>query len=411
MKFAGAVLIMGCILSGCNMPSVKTESMESDISVKETELSVGAADMDALSVVPNFSKSSDSANESLSNVPELDQNLFDGSDMDLWFGQDETLIALKKDTLYLYDVAGAKVIAEGKTEPWFLANIYLCNDGFCMIGSLESDIKKEDALNDESFMGEVVDDQTCLAVFYDSSLQEKSRLLLNDIVEYPDATVWTVSPDGSMLAYFNLWDGLCIYDCNHKTCRQLLDFSGSKEKTLNLLAIDVMFFDEEEQRLVFTGGTDRENITYESWGSINLDGTGFENHICEKNAGLAEAYKNGRLLLGEDSLTFEKKMGYVDITTKEEKYSTDIEGGYTIGGPVFSDLGETFAVTDIKGSQAVLTIYNTADFSQIYQEVIKDESEELFYRSPRIYLFDRLRVCLVCMGGQEIPLKTFFIKY
>ncbi len=408
-KFVG-ILIMGCMLAGCNMQSAGTETMESDMPAKEAELNVGAANAEIMSVVPDSGKSSDNLAQELTEVAELNEDLFDGSDMELWIGENETLIALRKDTLYLYDIAGGEIIAEGKTEQWFMANIYPCKEGFCMIGSLEDEEKQNNVRDDESFVVEVTTDAT-LAVFYDSSLHERSRIVLNDIVEYPDATVWAVSPDASMLAYFNLWDGLCIYDCNNKTRRQLLDFSDSREKVLNLLAVDILFFDEENERLVFTGGTDKGNITFESWGCINLDGTGFENHICEKDAGIAVAYKNGRLLLGEDSLTFEKKMGYVDTVTKEEKYSTDIEGGYTIGGPVFSDLGETFAVTDIEGSQAVLTIYNTADFSKIYQEVITDENEELFYHSPRVYLFDRLRVGLVCMGGYKIPLKAFLIRY
>lgn len=410
-KLAGTILIMGCMLAGCNVQSAGTETMESDMPAKEAELNVGAANAEIMSVVPDSGKPSDSPVRELPETVALNEALFDGADMDLWIGENETLIALKKDTLYLYDIAGAEIIAEGKTEQWFLASIYPYKDGFCVIGSLEDEKKQNDISKNESFIVEAADNATMLAVFYDSSLQEKSRLLLNDIVECPDVTMWSVSPDASMLAYFNLWDGLCIYDCNNKTRKQLLDFSGSREKVLNLLAVDTLFFDGENERLVFTGGTDKGNITFESWGCINLDGTGYENHICEKNAGMAAAYKNGKLLLGEDSLTFEKKMGYVDTVTKEEKYSTDIEGGYTIGGPVFSDLGETFAVTDIEGSQAVLTIYNTADFSKIYQEVITDENEELFYRSPRVYLFDRLRVGVVCMGGYEIPLKTFLIRY
>lgn len=409
-KFVG-IVIMGCMLAGCNVQSAGTETMESDMSTEKTELNVGAANAEIVSVVPDSGKSSDSSDRELPEAAELNEDLFDGSDMDLWSGENETLIALKNDTLYLYDIAKGEIIAEGKTEQWFMANIYPCNSGFCIIGNSQDDVKSDNVEDNEQFVVEVVDDMTTLAVFYDSSLQERTRIVLNDIVEYPDATVWAVSPDASMLAYFNLWDGLCIYDCNNKTRKQLLDFSGSREKVLNLLAVDILFFDEENERLVFTGGTDKGNITFESWGCINLDGTGFENHICEKNTGMAVAYKNGRLLLGEDSLTFEKKMGYVDTATKEERYSTDIEGGYTIGGPVFSDLGETFVVTDIEGSQAILTIYNTADFSKIYQKVITDENEEFFYRSPRVYLFDRLRVGLVCMGGYEIPLKTFLIRY
>lgn len=411
-KFVAAVLIMGCILAGCNAPSVNTGDIKSDMPVKEAELNVGAANMDVMSVVPDPAEPSGSEKEALPKVAQLNQDLFDGSDMDLWIGKDETLIALKKDTLYLYDMAGAEIIAEKKTEQWFMQNMYPCNDGFCMIGSLQNNLKNEDVRGNEPFVMEVTDDdRTMLAVFYNRSLEETNRLVLNDIVEYPDATVWSVSPDASMLAYFNLWDGLCIYDCNQKTCRQLLDFSGSREKISNLLAIDTLFFDEERQQLVFTGGTDKGNMTVESWGSVNLDGTGFANHIFEKDAGMAAAYKNGKLLLGEDSLAFEKIMGYADIVAKEEKYSTDIEGGNGIGGPVFSDSGETFAVTDIRDSQAVLTIYNTTDFSKIYQEIIRDENEEYFYRIPRVYLFDSLRVCLVCMGGHENPLKTVLIRY
>lgn len=406
-KLAG-ILIMVCILAGCNMQPAGTETMESDMPAKETELNVGAANAE---IISDSGKLSDSSARELPEAAELNEDLFNGSDMDLWIGENETLIALKEDTLYLYDIAEGEIIAEGKTEHWFMVNIYPCNGGFCMIGNFQDDVQTNATPDDEQFIVEIEDDMTTLAVFYDSSLQEKSRFVLNDIVEYPDATVWTVSPDASMLAYFNLWDGLCLYDCNDKSRKQLLDFSGSREKVLNLLAIDILFFDGENERLVFTGGTDKGNITFESWGCINLDGTGFENHICEKDAGTAVAYKTGRLLLGEDSLTFEKKMGYVDTVTKKEKYSTDIEGGYTIGGPVFSDLGETFAVTDIEGSQAVLTIYNTADFSKIYQEVITDENEELFYHLPRVYLFDRLRVGLICMGGYDIPLKTFLIRY
>lgn len=122
-------------------------------------------------------------------------------------------------------------------------------------------------------------------------------------------------------------------------------------------------------------------------------------------------------MLGEDSLTFEKRMAYVDVAMGEEKYGTNIYGmdvrdGYTIGGPYFSDKGETFAVVDIGGAnQIVLTLYNRADFSEICQEVIQDEKEEYFYSLPKIYLFDELRVCLVCMGGYEIPMKSFFIRY
>mgnify|MGYP006990312378 FL=1 len=106
--------------------------------VKEAELNVGAANMDVMSVVPDPAEPSGSEKEALPKVAQLNQDLFDGSDMDLWIGKDETLIALKKDTLYLYDMAGAEIIAEKKTEQWFMQNMYPCNDGFCVIVSLQN---------------------------------------------------------------------------------------------------------------------------------------------------------------------------------------------------------------------------------------------------------------------------------
>lgn len=412
-RFAGAVLVIGCVLAGCSVPSYKGEGMEAGISVKETELNAGAADMDTLPIVPDSLTQQGNAKEEAPRVSELNNELFDGSDMDIWDAGNERLIALKENTLYLYDVAEEKIIAEGKTESWFIPYIFSCNDGFCIIGMPEDNVENSEKGDDVSFtVSEAPEDQAWLAVFYDNALHEKKRILLNDIVQYPDAALWSVSPDMAMLAYFDLWQGLCIYDCDKESPRQILDFSGSVENISGLLAPDALYFDVEKERLVFSGGTAKGDITVESWGAVNLDGTGFENHVLEKDAGMAAAYKNGKLLFGEDSLAFKKTMGYADTVTGEEKYSTNIEGGNpTIGGPVFSDTGETFAVTDIKDDQVVLTIYNTADFSEIYREVIRDEQKELFYRSPQVCLFDNSRVCFVCMGGYEIPLKAFIIRY
>lgn len=413
LKCAGAALIAGCILAGCNRPLPETGGVEAGVPVQKAEWNAGAAAAELPAFSSKPSEPAGNTDEGLPKVSEPDKELFDGSDMELWDGGNGRLMALKEDTLYLYDVADAKVLAKGKTESWFLPYFYPCKDGFCIIGSPEDDLEDAGKGEDESNFRviESVNDWDCLAVFYDNTLQEKKRLLLNDITPYPDATLWCVSPDGASLVYFNIWEGLCIYDCDKAARRQILDFSGPGENVSGLLAIDALFFDEERDRLVFTGGSAKGGVTVESWGTVNLDGTGFENHILEKNAGIAVAYKGGKLLLGEDSLTFEKIMGYVDTLTGEETYSTDLGGGLGIGGPVFSDAGETFAVTDITEGQAVVTVYNTADFSKICREVITDEREEYFYRSPRVYLFDGLKVCLVCMGGQDVPLKSFFIRY
>lgn len=396
-KGMAAALLACCILAGCSGHSSNVGLVKVP---EETDAKL-----------PDFGLP-DKTDKDIPEVLKLNKDLFDGSDMKIWSGKDETLIVLKEDTLYLYDVVKAQILAEGKTQQWFLPQVHLCDDGFCIIGSIREDVSDDNMGEDTPFLGKIVEDSTCEAVFYNDSLQETDRIILNDIVEYPDATMWTASPDGSMLGYFNIWNGLCIYDCGSGTVKQLLNVSGPLDKISNLLGPDAIFFDMENERLVFTGQTSKNNITFESWGYIGLDGTGYENHIFEKNPGAAVGYKNGKLLLGEDSLMFEGRMGYVDVDLKKEEYGNNVEGGYTIGGPVFSDSGNTFATTDIAEDKVVLKIYNTADFSEICQEVFEDENKELFYSQPKVFLFDRLRTCLVYMGGyKEIPMKAYFVKY
>jgi hypothetical protein len=48
----------------------------------------------------------------------------------------------------------------------------------------------------------------------------------------------------------------------------------------------------------------------------------------------------------------------------------------------------------------------------LYKEVIRDDREEMFYRSPQICLFPELRACIVCMGGHnDIPQKAVLLNY
>ncbi|MDE7414759.1 MAG: hypothetical protein K2N44_00285 [Lachnospiraceae bacterium] len=59
-----------------------------------------------------------------------------------------------------------------------------------------------------------------------------------------------------------------------------------------------------------------------------------------------------------------------------------------------------------------ITVWSTADFSILYKEVIQDDREEMFYRSPQVCLFSDLRVCIVCMGGHnDIPQNAVLLHY
>ena len=66
-----------------------------------------------------------------------------------------------------------------------MQNMYPCNDGFCMIGSLQNNLKNEDVRGNEPFVMEVTDDdRTMLAVFYNRSLEETNRLVFNSHISF-----------------------------------------------------------------------------------------------------------------------------------------------------------------------------------------------------------------------------------
>lgn len=70
------------------------------------------------------------------------------------------------------------------------------------------------------------------------------------------------------------------------------------------------------------------------------------------------------------------------------------------------------AVSYTHSIQDAEDVCQTADFSLLYKEVIRDDREEMFYRSPQICLFPELRACIVCMGGHnDIPQKAVLLNY
>ena len=347
-------------------------------------------------------------------VQGLDTELFDGRSISIWNGKENTLMALKEDTLSLYDVASAQIKAEAKTKDWNMVNLYPYEDGYCVIGEI---IKGNSSGKAEPEGGPMLteavggDDREYLAVFYDNSLKEVQEIRMDDIV--PDAmwATWAVSGDGTMLGYYDQWDGLNLYDLENKKKQKLLDI-GTDGKCASLLTIDKLFFDGKKGRLVFTGQTDQNGITAASWGRIGTDGTGFENHVLEYNLGKATGYSGGKLLLGEDSIFFENRMGVINTETGKAAYHANTESNLPVSGPFFSDDGTVYATAALGANQMEVSVWRTADFSLLYKEVIRDDREEMFYRSPQICLFPELRACIVCMGGHnDIPQKAVLLSY
>ena len=341
---------------------------------------------------------------------ELNSELFDGLSVRVWHGKGNTLLVLKADTLYFYDVASAQIKAKVETELSESATFYPCKDGYFAADRIMKGGAAEE-LDDDPMMVEVDDDDMeCLGIFYNDSLKETQKISLGDIEENAAWGLWAVSFDGAMLGYYDQWSGLNLYDLNSQKKQKLLNPEEMME--LNLLNIDALFFEEETYDLIFTGQTNLNGSTAASWGRIGMDGTGFENHILERDFGLAVGYHDGKLLIGEDSIFFKGGMAYVDTETGETMYYTDINRALPVSGPYFSADGTVVATTALDTNQMEISIYRTADFSLLYKEVISDDMEEMFYRSPQICLFPDFKTCIVCMGGHnDIPQKAVLLNY
>lgn len=329
----------------------------------------------------------------------LNADLFDGQSMSIWKGKGNTLVALKEDTFYLYDVASAQIEAQTKTERWNSVTVYPYKSGYWVIG----EIMKGNTAGSTAAESR--------GIFYDDSLKETQTVLLDDIVPDAAGAAWAVSSDGAMFGYYDFWGGLNLYDLESREKQQLLD-TGLDGNSEGLLNIDALFFDETDSRLVFTGQTYQSGRSAESWGRIDIDGTGFENYVLEYDLGMATGYGAGKLLLGEDSIFFKNRMGVVNVKTGEAVYHANTENALPVSGPFFSDDGTVYATAALGTNQMEVAVWRTEDFSLVSKEVIRDDREEMFYRSPHICLFPELRVCIVCMGGHnDIPQKAVLLNY
>ena len=403
-KTTAAILMAAC-MTGCGAEHFAGQHLEG----MKSEYA------EAAYVLENVSQTRDvvAPKQQEINTHTLNKELFDEQGMSIWSGKNNTLLALKEDTLYLYDVSSAQIKAEAKTEHWNFVDFYPYKDGYCAIGQIR---KGEPVVDTESGAGPQImevseDNLECKGIFYDATLKETSRISLYDVVENADMAAWSVSPDGALLGCFDQWEGLSIYDLGSQKKRNLLK-PGNDGNCPELLTMDAIFFDEDNSHIVFSGQTNQNGRTVASWGRIGIDGTGLVNHILQHNFGMAAGYGDGKLLLGEDSIFFKGGMGFVDAETGKAVYKTDIKGALPMSGPFFSADGTVFATAALDTNQMEVTVWRTEDFSPLYKEVIQDDREEMFYRAPQVCLFPDLGVCIVCMGGHnDIPQKSVLLNY
>lgn len=391
------ILWIGCILCGCahsSDPKFTKEANNSTGSMLQEQpyvmAALGGETVQSDTILPDKMSAS-------MGIKQLDTQFFNGEEADLWYGNDNKLIVKKQTALYLYDVKTGETASKTDTEIRENINIYPYKNGYCVIGSMGDSVTGKEKI---------------LCIFYNEMLHETNRISLDGMVDDVIFTKFAVSADGSMLAYSDLWKGLSIYDVETGNTKQLISMDASYEDRKNILLIDALYFEEGGKNLVFSAQTDKNNVTYESWGRINIDGSELENHILDKGLGNAITLRKGRLIFGEDSLAFCNATGYVDVKNKTQVYSTDIPSGSAVGGPKVSQNGEYFAVTQLQSKSVQISIYRTEDFSMIYQETITDDKEEYFYRIPKVYLFDELKAGIVCLGGHNgIPFKTVLIDF
>lgn len=346
----------------------------------------------------------------------LNGELFDGRSIQIWKGKENTLLALKEDVLYLYDAVTAQIVAQTKTEEWDMLDFYSYKDGYCAIGVPKSGLPYADAEKEGeqmvgfSFEGEE-GEMECLCVFYDNVLKETRRMVLNDIVSTAALAEWTVSHDGTRLAYCDNWEGMNLYDIGSRKKQKVTDLWTS-ENNIDLLGASALFFDEDDSHIVFCGQTNQNGTSVPSWGLVGIDGKGYENHIMQYDLGTATGYSGKKLLFGEDSLFFGGGMGVIDTKTGKAVYNTEKVSSLPVSGPFFSDDGSVYATAALDTTRMEIAVWRTSDFSLLHKEVIEDDREEMFYRSPQVCLFPELRACIVCMGGHnDIPQKTVLVQY
>lgn len=394
------IMLVATLLFGCSSVSAKADDTTSMMGFIEKI---------------NISKDSKNSNSSSNEIAKtLATDLFDGSEMDLWYGVGNTLVAYKNQQLYIYDVKSDKIQKQVSTEKWAEIEAYPFDNGLFVLGKIEDIDTNTTVNNEEVFVVEAsADSRKLTGIIYNQKLQETCRIDFSKIFgDIPPCSL-AISPDGSKIAYCDIiQNGLMIYDTKMKSISKIVDLSELGEKNKHIMIFDSLFFSEDNKSIIFSAQTDQNQVTYESWGKIGVDGSGLENSIKDTNTIAACGVSNGKLIFGEDSLSYPGSMEYIDLKKGDVHKAGNVLKGSNVRGPEVSNKGEYFGISQTDNLSAKIVIYSLADYHKIYEQEIQESSEEYFYRPPNIFLFDDIKTGIVTYGGHDgIPLRTVQFQY
>lgn len=334
---------------------------------------------------------------------DMSSQLFDENVLNIDYGPSNTLLVLKTDGTYLYDVASGTVEASHSDEQDAGLKWFPLNPGFCAIGIVET----------ESKTGKKYEESVC--IFYDEHLQEVDRISLQELCPDADVAVWSVSANGEQIVWSDVIEShLWLYDRSTETLQELLNFNGDHQtEAQGLVMISDVFFDTERQQLIFIGDTMTEQDIngIATWGTIHLDGTELQNHFFENftAGGESNAFVNSTLFAKESNFKQSGKACLVDTVSGKQKIyqlQSAVENGYR---QFLSQGGAYFATSEIDDKRHTLTvrIYSAEDGSIVTKQEIRG-NENWFTSSPVICILDDLKTFFVMTPGfDDVPTSTF----
>ena len=321
----------------------------------------------------------------------------------IYYGSAGTLLVQTSDTLYWYDVSSGSILAQRPADDWLSVDYYPIKGGICAIGDLSS-----------GGTGGFVTSGSTLCVFYDEALQEAETITLNNLGGRADAILCaTVSGDGNTIAYCTT-DKLYCYDRASGALKEALDLSYNLiENNDGLSAISDLAFSSSGDRLLFCGNTfsiprTEGQYTYKTYGSVSLDGSGFQNRSFQGfTAGSMAGAAGGYLFFEESMLSSSGKVAAVDGGDMSQTV-------YSLGsvhegeaGVYPSQGGGYFATEELGDNQMTIRVYRRDTGDMVCTQTIEDSNEAYFYRITSIYILDELEVCVVKLGGfSDIPSKV-----
>lgn len=317
----------------------------------------------------------------------------------LWYGQGDTVLVRKSDTLCLVDMTTGKVLAEGLVPDLKNVTYHPVDGGFCAVGETGG------SGGTSALMQAGSGETATICVFFDSTLSETDRFSLSALTGEDKHIMCTaISPDGRYAAFSIMNDGIYLYSRGTDKVTLLRDLTrGHRAENSGITMVTGLWFHEDASKLVFADNA--------HFGSVGLNG---KNFVC---AGFdsfdpqgAVGYAGGKAFFNENFFTASGAMAVADVdglTSVIYKHSAR-EGS---GDLYVSHDGGYFATAAFDGSLTV-RIYGTEDDRVHLEYTVTDENEDVFNAAPGILILDDLKLCLVKLGGfSDVPARVELLSF